>query len=240
MQQYFTDKPITLNQPISLSNEQAHHISHVMRMAEDDDILISDETAIYYCSLTFSAKQLLAVPYKIYDHNSEHPFQIYLYMALIKTDKWELVLQKASELGVTKIIPVITSRTVVKLTDNHLKKLDRWRKIVLEACEQAHRIKKVIISEPIKLTDIQYENDALNIIAYENEEANHIGKIQINKDVNLIIGPEGGFSDNEIKALVKLGYQTYSLGARILRAETAAFYALSIIGLGGDMIIWKK
>lgn len=240
MQQYFTDRPIKLNQPITLSSEQVHHIAHVMRMTKDDDILISDETGIYYCSLKFLSNQVLAVPYKIYEHNSEHPFQINLYMALIKNDKWELVLQKASELGVTKVIPVITSRTVVKLNDNHPKKLERWRKIAQEACEQAHRTKKVIITDSIKLTEVCYEKDLLNIIAYENEEANHIGTIKIDKDVNLIIGPEGGFSDNEIKRLVKMGYQTYSLGKRILRAETAVFYALSIIGLGGDMIVWKK
>lgn len=240
MQQYFTDKTITLNQPIILSNEQVHHISNVMRMVENDDILISDENAIYYCSLRFSQKQTTAVAYKIYDHNSEHLFKINLYMALIKTDKWEFVLQKASELGVCKVIPVITTRTIVKLNDNITKKLDRWHKIAQEACEQAHRIKRVIISEPVKLTDIPFEKDKLNIIAYENEEANHIGNIQIDKDVNIIIGPEGGFSDNEINTLVKMGYQTCSLGARILRAETAALYALSIIGLGSDKIIWKK
>ncbi len=240
MQQYFTSSKIEINSLILLDKKQSHHIKNVMRMKKDDNILISDQSKVYLCRLNEVNDHVTAYAYQEVVNDSELPFAINLYLSLIKQDKWEWAIQKACELGVSRIIPLITQHCVVKANENINKKLDRYNKIALEACEQAQRLKLVEISMPIKLMDLSLASNDINIVAYEKEKDTHISLYHFNKNTNLIIGPEGGFSEEEINHLTKLGIKSVSLGKRIYRAETAALYALSIIGADGEKSSWKK
>ncbi|MEA5026374.1 MAG: RsmE family RNA methyltransferase [Erysipelotrichaceae bacterium] len=240
MQQYFTQQPVRINQLIELDHKQRHHIQNVMRMNHNEEILISDQKAIYQCKLVLRDKLFFAMPYRLWNTDPELPYPIKLYAALIKNEKWEYLIQKATELGVFEIIPLITKRTIVKVNSKLDQKVDRWNKIAMEACEQSHRRLLVKVSAPIDLAKVPYDPQATNILASETEERTFINKLDLVKATNLIIGPEGGFTDDEVQKLVQSGYQACSLGKRILRAETAACYALSVIAMYGEASVWKK
>ncbi|MDD2591181.1 MAG: RsmE family RNA methyltransferase [Erysipelotrichaceae bacterium] len=235
MQQYFSDENIMIDKLVSLNDNQVHHIFNVMRKNVDDVVLFSDGNALYLCHLKRIDNTFFALPYAKYNKNTELPYEINLYMALIKNDKWDFVLQKATELGVNKIIPITTARTIVKINEKLNDKLTRWNKITLEACEQAHRIKRVKVEKPININEIKYDSDRLNLVAYENNDETHIKNIVVDRKVNIVIGPEGGFDQTEITFLTQIGYLACSLGNRILRAETAACYALSVLSLGDEI-----
>lgn len=240
MQQYFISSKIEIDSLLLLDKKQSHHIKNVMRMKKDDNILISDQNKVYLCRLSDVNDNVTAYAYQEVNNDSELPFEINLYLSLIKQDKWEWAIQKACELGVSRIIPLITKHCVVKANENISKKLDRYNKIALEACEQAQRLKLVEISMPIKIMDLALASKDINIVAYEKEKDTHISLCNFDKNTNVIIGPEGGFSDEEIEHLTTLGIKSVSLGKRIYRAETAALYALSIIGADGEKNSWKK
>ena len=157
-----------------------------------------------------------------------------LFLPLTKSDKIELVIQKATEIGATKIYLYRANRSVVKLdNDAFNKKLDRFNKIAKEASEQCHRLVIPEISGVLNIKDIQDHLSNLNLVAYELDAGNTSSFYdeldKINGSVSFIVGPEGGFEEYEIKALEDMSFKRVSLGKRILRMETAAIYGLSVI-----------
>ena len=145
------------------------------------------------------------------------------------------VIQKATELGVSDIVPTIFSRSVVKV-DNSKKdnKLARYEKIIKEACEQSHRQVLPSIHQYINVKNITLNKDTLGLICYENNgDTSTLKKALDNVDlfdkIAIVVGPEGGFSQDEVNYLTNIGFLNVSLGKRILRSETAAFFALSIV-----------
>ena len=166
----------------------------------------------------------------------ELPIHVTLYQALIKNDKFDLVIQKSTELGVTDIVPTIFARSVIKIDkEKENNKLNRYEKIIKEACEQSHRQVMPIIHQYTNLKDIKIDEDTLGIMAYENNGNLHsfsdaLANLKDYKNVAIIIGPEGGFEESEVNYLHSIGFKNVSLGNRILRTETAAIYAISVIG----------
>ena len=147
----------------------------------------------------------------------------------------DLIIQKATELGVKEIIPVITNRTIVKINDKNKenKKIDRWQKIALEASKQCRRGVVPKISEIITFDEMLLRLNAEEniIVPYENEKSITMKNILKNvsgNSINIIIGPEGGFEDLEIEKLSEIKSSIVTLGPRILRTETAGFTAISI------------
>ena len=159
------------------------------------------------------------------DQNNELDVDITCIMSLIKMDRFELCVQKLVELGVKHIVPYQAQRSVVKIKDN--KKLERIRKIIKEAAEQSHRNIIPDLHDVIDLDGLNQYLSKHNYIAYENHKGDY--DIEADSSVTFIIGPEGGFTDQEYKKIVDLGFESISLGKRILRAETAAIYLSSII-----------
>jgi 16S rRNA (uracil1498-N3)-methyltransferase len=161
----------------------------------------------------------------------------------------DLIAQKCTELGISKITPIITDRVVVKGNEtSEFKKVDRWNRIALEACKQSKRSIIPTINQPIDFEPLLEELGSydLVVVPYENQENQGIKYVKskvANKkieNVAIIIGPEGGFEENEIEALKDIGSYIVTLGPRILRTETAGFTALSLImyefgDLGGDL-----
>jgi 16S rRNA (uracil1498-N3)-methyltransferase len=234
MQQYMINSEQINGNYITLNKEDLHHVFNVMRKKTNDLFYCVnfDNELRYLCQIAEGDKIIIIEELTI---NNELPYDLVLVYGLVKSDKLEFVLQKASELGVSKFIPLKTKHSIVKLADDKIeKKLLRWQKIVKEACEQAQRNQLMKISEPLTIAQLQKELCTVNLVAYEVEgKNNYSNKIRNHYDgktsVLLVVGPEGGFDDSEISQLESLGIKAVSLGKRILRTETAALSACSIV-----------
>ena len=232
MQRYFAS--IDSQYFVHLSKEDEHHVCHVMRMKKGDEIEVVDNAHLFLCRIDSFNPLTISVIHEI-ANDVEIKEDITLLFALTKGDKIDLVLQKATELGVKRVALIESERTVVNYEGKDIdKKLERFKKIMKEASEQSHRL---IVPELLGIYNLKNLPSNLlsdlNYVAYE-KDANHIDEafqgLEKGKSISILIGPEGGFSEQEINHLTKQGFIRTSLGKRILRAETAAIYALSVIG----------
>ena len=230
MQRYFAK---LINNKVILDDGDVHHLLHVMRNKKGDEIEAVIDAKLYNCIIEETPPLSIKINYEI-PGNNELPVNVTLFFSLAKGDKIDLVVQKATEIGATKIVLVKTERCVVKLEEKNIEhKLERFRKIAKEASEQCHRL---VVPEIVGVVDIKNIPASLlsdvNLLAYEKVagETKDILSLVNNKSVSIMIGPEGGFSEVEVKLLKdKYGFQLISLGKRILRTETAAIYGLSVI-----------
>ncbi len=228
MQQYYVEEPLEEGKIIQLPKDKAHHAFRVLKLHHETVRLVSHGTGwfaeVYQEGGNGMARILSADP----SLNELHT-DITLCMALIRREKFELVLQKAAELGVRRIVPFESSRCVVKAKNE---KTARWNAIVLEACEQCKRTQVPECHEPVRFEDLSSFKSNVNLCAYENagSEASFIHDHLPADSVTIVIGPEGGFSEAEVQQLSENGFSSVTLGNRILRAETAAIYACSVIG----------
>ena len=208
MQQYFVQTRLQLGQPLLLDAGQSHHILHVMRMKEGDVIALCDEQQMMLARISVHERSVQALPYELVDVRNDMPAEVTLIMSLIRGERFELVLQKAAELGCARVIPLQTRYCVARVPKEKAgKKLERWNAISSEACEQSRRLSRMKVCAPITLDDLP----------------------QVKSDLNLI-GCEGGFAPEEVALSEQAGFACVSLGPRILRAETAAIAVLAQIG----------
>lgn len=232
MQRYFAS--INSYGVVSLNKDDEHHVLHVMRMKKGDEIEVVDHQKLFLCLIESVSPLTISVIHEI-ANDVEIKEDVTLLFALSKGDKNDLVIQKATELGVKKIALINTERTVVKYEQKDIaKKLERFNKIMKEASEQSHRL---IVPELLGIFDLKNLPKSVfsdfNYVAYEKDAAlteEAFKGLKKGRSVTVLIGPEGGFSPNEIEHLTNQGFMRTSLGKRILRAETAAIYALSVIG----------
>ena len=246
MQQYFIDQTIKVQDEVLFNKEQAHHISHVMRMKENDVIRIADYKGhMFFAHLLFKNGDVSCIIDEEIQDCTKNLVSITLAQGLIKKEKWDFLLQKCGELGVDEIVPFTSSRTVVKTKDEKQdKKLQRWNKILLEACEQCKRSTLVNLHEPVPFSKLvkKSEDYDVKLIAYENAEVKsfHIKDVLKSypnaKKVFVCVGCEGGFSEEEVVELEQHGFQRISLGGRILRAETAAMVVTHAISFYYEML----
>ena len=234
MQQYFIDEDI--QEVIHFNDEQMHHIKNVMRMKEEALVKVVDrkENAALV-SIHYDSKRVFGHLVQYLEKESMG-IQILLGMALIKKDKWEFCIQKACECGAYEIYPFSSSRSVVKIADEkNEKKKERWQKIASEACEQYKQNHFCEIKEIVSFDELLDVKADLKLIAYENADriANNLASVcfqhPLVQSILIVIGPEGGFSESEIQKALHKGFTCISLGNRILRAETAAISALSML-----------
>lgn len=231
MQQYMISSKQINNEHIELEDSVWHHIKNVMRQSNLAKIICVDYQTQrrYLCQIINDKVKII----EELEANNELPHPLVLAFGLVKSDKFELVIQKACELGATTLIPLMMERSIVKVDAKKLKnKMQRWHKIALEACEQAKRNTIMEIVEPIKMNDLINYKQVNNYVAYENEELtnNLRDKKELDASTMIVIGPEGGISDTEYNYLKDNGFNSVSLGKRILRCETAAITSLSILG----------
>lgn len=233
MQQYFSDVPLSVGTVYEFTKEQAHHAGTVLRMHDETIRLVHDGKG-YFARVYTEGKRVYAIVEKEDDMVNELPVDVTLCMALIRREKMELVLQKAAELGVKRIIPFESSRCVVhERKEKKDKLMARWNTILLEASAQCKRNVVPVLSEVVPFSSIESFTGDVKMLAFEN--ARYSGKkisdtIKGASSIMVVIGPEGGFSDAEAEYLIDRGYMAVTLGSRILRAETAALYACSVIG----------
>ncbi|MGL5617858.1 MAG: 16S rRNA (uracil(1498)-N(3))-methyltransferase [Metamycoplasmataceae bacterium] len=209
------------NNHFVLPKELMNHLK-VIRIRSGNIICIF-EGKFYICKL----ENNLAIIIEEIEENHEFENQIILCASLINIKRFEWLIQKAAELGATKLIPIITKNTNKKYYDVSQIKIKRWREISKNACEQAFRNKIMEISEPIAFEKALKIEAKHKIIAHEKLKNEKISLL--NDDVIILVGPEGGFTENEVEIAVNFGFNVVSLGGRILRSETSSIFLLSRI-----------
>ncbi len=229
MRQYFVTERLQLGSCVQLSREIAHHLKNVLRKKSGDMIrLVDSEGQPFLAELNVSDTVYATVSQQLEEKDKQGT--ITCCPCLIKRDKWEMLIQKAAEMGADRIVPVISSRTIVHIDEKEIdRKLTRWNKIALEACQQSNRTDVCTVTKPVYLVNIAEYMSENNLLAYENEENAQLLDLCDERDITIVTGPEGGFSSQEAEFLNGLGFVSCSLGQRILRAETAVLYALAVI-----------
>ncbi|QRG86090.1 16S rRNA (uracil(1498)-N(3))-methyltransferase [Bulleidia sp. zg-1006] len=232
MYQYFCQTKPEVDQIYTLSKEQEHHAHHVLRLNQELIRLVYEGKAYFAKAEVMNGKFQCYVEREDSCVN-ELEQNITLCMALIRKEKFEWILQKATELGVKRIVPFTSSRTIVKVQKEKEKKVrERYKQIVLAASQQCKRNCLPEVTEAVRLQDLKNYQSEENVVAYEAKKQDHsFFDLNSKKDTTIVIGAEGGFSLEEIQVLEEMGFQSISLGKRILRAETAAIFALSVLAM---------
>ncbi|AIT09041.1 16S rRNA methyltransferase [Candidatus Francisella endociliophora] len=223
------------NRNLAISGEYYNYFKNVLRLKKSDTIeLFNNKDGLQYktkiISIDNKAINLEVIDSRIVEN--ENPYTTNLYQSLIKNENFELVIQKATELGVNNIYPIITEYTNHKFDKKGFsKKIERWNKIAISATEQCGRVFIPTIHTPIELTNIKYSLEDLNLTLcpYSKTTDDFKTKVQNHSNINIFIGPEGGFSDNEMSLFKQVDFKMINLGKRILKAETAPINIFSII-----------
>jgi 16S rRNA (uracil1498-N3)-methyltransferase len=215
---------------VTLNHEETRHLRDVLRLKESEKVQVFDGAGReFLCEIQSIGKKetLLEIVEEIVPTAPESKLNLTLAVALLKGEKFDLVVQKAVELGVTKLVPLNTKRADVKLKDAE-KKTERWRKIALEACKQSGRAKLMEIENPVDFTKfIETTNGAKILFAERGGES--FSAIEKSETLTAIVGAEGGWEDSEIESARQKGFQIVTFGGRILRAETAAIAVAAIL-----------
>lgn len=227
MQRYFGTKK---DNEIILNNDDLYHIKTVMRMKDNDNIIVVSDNIPYLCELSNVKDDIKIKIINTIDQKKDNMPKVRLIIPLLKEQKMDLILQKATELGVKEIILYESKRSVVKETRLD-KKIIRWQKILKEASEQSHRIDIPSIYGIKKIKELDL--DGVKLVCSTKEDKKNIQNIlkttSICDTINIVVGPEGGLDNIEEEQLNKQGYISTTLGSRIMRVETVPIFVLSII-----------
>ena len=241
MQRYFVQQAAN-EQTFIIEGDNAKHISKVMRMTVGEEIIVVHDGVAHVCEITAMEQHVEARPTGRTIPSPEMPVKVDIACGLPKGDKLELIAQKATELGMYGLLPFAAERSIVKWDDKKGKKnQERLQKIAMEAAEQSHRTHVPTVEMPLSFKQlIQRFGDYDAVFIADEEDAKQAVRTTFKQKLQAltvtdatrilcIFGPEGGIARKESEAMLAAGAQTMSLGPRILRAETAPFYALSAI-----------
>ena len=229
LSRFFIDAPLSLGSH-ELPEAQAHYISRVLRLNAGAAVQLFDGSGVEYLGeITEVGKKLVRVELcEQIAGQPESPLRIHLGQGLSRGERMDWAIQKATELGVSEITPIVSERCEVRLKDERAdKRLAHWRQIAISACEQSGRSSVPMIHPPMALTDwLQQSSAELKLVLHPVAQAlsSH------NKPASLafLIGPEGGLNDSEVTQAQAAGFLAARLGPRVLRTETAPVVALSI------------
>lgn len=234
-QRFFVSSDLIRERTVLFNNAQAHQIRDVLRMRPGQEVIVLDNAGSEYRA---ALKEITRarVRGEIVERRSargEPKTKIVLYPALLKADKFEWVLQKGTEIGIVEFVPLVTTRAIADKVGKQ--KFARWTQIVTEAAEQAGRGKIPLLATLQSLADAlasAQERGGMLLAPWEQESAQDLRRALSKSDaatIHLFIGPEGGFTEQEIEMAHARGAQSITLGPRILRAETAGLVAASAI-----------
>lgn len=212
----------------------AHQLRNVLRLAPGSMITLLDGSGTSFLTEIVDLDDETATGRVVAQETvqSEPGVVLTLYQCALKRDRFEWVLQKGTELGVNRFVPVISSRTVVRPAAKLLPRYDRWRAIIREAAEQSRRGRLPVLDQPLRWEEALDHGAGQRLLAWEEEEGADKGLATVltNSDtISLLIGPEGGITGEEAAAAISRGWQCVSLGPRVLRAETAAVAAAAVV-----------
>lgn len=240
MARVFVPDTVHSGQCILLSSGDSHHLVNVLRLGVGDLLTVIDKNADEFeakiigitdggtAQVSIGGRRLV---------NREPDVEVTLYQGLPKKDKLELVIEKGTELGAVRFVPVVMTRSIVKLSSEKAKRRqERWQRIAEAAAKQARRQIVPSISTVLgfqeMLAELQQQQDAKILVPYERASAVSIGDACRNfsqKRISIVVGPEGGFTDAEVEALTSIGAELVTLGPRILRTETAGIVSLALV-----------
>ena len=217
-----------------VEKEDFHHGKNVLRLKVGEKLELISEANKYINEITEIKSDSILTKILEKTELKNKDVSIKLYQGMPKSDKFELIIQKSVELGVDEIVPFESERTIVKFkAKSYNKKQERYEKIIKAAAMQSKRNSIPKIDFPINLNEIELEDGELGILAYEESDLpirEVLKNLNEYNKISIVIGPEGGFSKNEVDNLISKGFKSISLGDRILRTETASLNLLSIIG----------
>ncbi|MGL5268811.1 MAG: RsmE family RNA methyltransferase [Spiroplasma sp.] len=216
-----------------LDKEDTWHINKVLRHKINDEIVVVFQEKKYLVRIITLTPIVSCQIIKELAINSELPIKITLVMALLKEQKFDMIIQKAVELGVCFIVPIQLDHciSVVRTSDKMNNKIIRWQKIAKAAAKQSNRnIIPKIMPIVTKISDLKSYQSEVNFLAYENATVeNWVSNLKGKKSVTVVVGPEGGISEKELESFFNGDFDSISLGRTILRAETAPLYFLSVV-----------
>lgn len=233
-------EPLVVDDEITLASDATNHIVNVLRLKSGHPLVLfcgdgNEYSAELIVAQKRSATALVDAKLSI---NVESNLPIHLGQGVSRGDRMDWVIQKAVELGVAEITPLITERCGVKLSaERWAKKHQQWQKIIIGACEQCGRNTLPILHQPVQLTEwVATSTNQLRLTLHPKADKG-VRHLQVpTTGVKLLIGPEGGFTDHEIYLTEENGFQTVHLGPRILRTETAALATIAAIqAMYGDL-----
>ncbi len=234
MQRYFVRPEQIIANTCLIEGGDLHHIRDVLRYVPGQEVIISITGGLTYQGIIKSiSKYKCILDLKDVIHSDKPDYSLTVAQALIKKDRFELFLEKSTEFGVTRIIPTIFSRSIVKIdNENETKKLERYQLIVKEASEQSQRFQMPEVVGFVKLKDLDYGAYDKILVCYEQEEVtSHINKLlpslSMKEKILIIVGPEGGITFEEAQFLKTKNTSFVSLGHQILRSESAAILILA-------------
>jgi len=239
MHRFFTNPENITDKKVIIRGTDVAHIRAVLRLKRGDRVEVLDGRGnCYIVTLTLVGRDQIesSINLKEDANNCESPLRICLGQGIVKGTGFDGIVRKSVELGVDKIIPVSANRCISKLSkDDSIKKIERWQRIAREASKQCGRSRvPMIIPKPSTVKDFcvfNQESD-LKLIFWEEERSirvNNLSSINQLKSAAILIGPEGGFSYTEVEISKKYGFQSISLGPRLLRTDTAPLAAIAIL-----------
>lgn len=230
MRRFYAPPENFKTESVFLSEDETRHLRDVLRLCEDETVKIFDgENREFICQIEKIEKRqtVLRIVEKIAPTAPTSNLYLTLAVAILKGEKFDLVVQKAVELGVKNFVPLVTKRCDVKIKDAG-KKLERWNKIALEACKQSGRAELMKIKMPFDFDEfIQIANGTK--ILFSERDGSDFSEISNTEKLTAVIGSEGGWEDSEIELARANDFQIVTFGGRILRAETAAISIAAIL-----------
>ena len=246
MYHFFIKKEQAENGVVRITGRDVNHIRNVLRMKAGEEIMVSDEEQNdYYCTVSEVGEDFVEARISFTEiQGHELPSRITLFQGLPKGDKMELIIQKAVELGASAIVPVAMKRSVVRLDEKKAEaKRKRWQAIAESAAKQSKRSLVPVVQKPAAFGDAVSDAGKMDLffLPYEAAEGMQgtkkaLEKLKKGQQIAVMIGPEGGFAEEEIEEARKNGAEVLSLGKRILRTETAGFAVLSALMLALEEI----
>lgn len=237
----FTAAALAPGARVTLDGTAAAHVHRVLRLERGDALTLFNGEGEDFPSRIVAAGRG-AVEIEVLGRaraRAESPFSITLVQGIARAERMDLVVQKATELGVAAIVPIATARSVVRLdAENRERKIAHWRGIAIAACEQCGRARIPAIAEPRPLAEWLAEpvGSAARFLLSPDADTALAAAARGPRAVKLLVGPEGGLEDAERRAAIDAGYRACRLGPRVLRSETAALAALAVLqAVGGDL-----
>ncbi|MEA9564481.1 MULTISPECIES: 16S rRNA (uracil(1498)-N(3))-methyltransferase [unclassified Xanthomonas] len=227
--------PLQCDQEVTLPEESANHLLRVLRLREGDAcILFNGDGSDYHARITVAGKrEARALVERAEALSNESPLRITLLQGIARGEKMDLILQKATELGVAAIVPVNAERTEVKLDAARMeKRIAHWRSVVVSACEQSGRARVPTVAAPLGLQEAAQASDPqARRLTLDPQGEHRLSTLSADVEQGLIvaIGPEGGWSPRDRATLAAAGFTGLQLGPRILRTETAGLAAIAAL-----------
>ena len=226
--QLYQNTPFTEGKTAELNSDNSHHLNKVLRFPVGKNIIVFNGDGFDYKALVQGAKKTTSLQIiSKARNNSESKLDLTLAQGIAKGEKMDFLIQKAVELGVTRIIPMKLERCVVRLREEKVqKKIDHWQKIANHACEQSGRSVIVSVSDPVSLEGLLEEKGHNGFVLHHRAQIG-LSQVQETSNATILIGPEGGLTEKEVSDSEFAGYQSVHIGKRVLRTETASLAAIA-------------